>query len=202
MTRHVWFFTCLLMGAFALPLMGCDDEDDGQAAEIERRRRANARQSASKKKRKKAPKATVDYTKLPAKLQGADWSPLPDLSQRLRAARDPFKPYVDDLVVQPDPEPETGERLQTKIQEPPAGLQLIAIISGTAVHRAMVTDRNGMGHVLRPGDMVGDDVAYQVTRITRNEVVFKPIQSPTAEKKLEDVRKPLRSQEELEELLK
>jgi hypothetical protein len=202
MTRHVWFFTCLLTGALTLPVLGCDDGDSAQQAEARRRREARRKAASQKKKKKKKPKKAVDLSTLPPKLRSADWSPLPDLGRRLKDARDPFKPYVDDLVVQPDPEPETGERLQTKIQEPPAGLQLIAIISGTAVHRAMVTDKNGMGHVLRPGDMVGDEVAYQVSRITRNEVLFKPIQSPTAEKKLEDVRKVLRSQEELEELLK
>lgn len=199
MTRNVWLFACLLS---VTPLMGCDDDDSDSAAMLaERRRRAEARKLKNKKKKKK-PKAEVDLSKLPAKLRTADWSAHPDLGRRLKDTRDPFKPYIDDLMVQPDPEPETGERLQTKIQEPPAGLQLIAIISGTAVHRAMVTDKNGMGHVLRPGDMVGDEIAYQVSRITRNEVLFKPIQSPTAEKKLEDVRKFLRSQEELEELLK
>lgn len=181
--------------AFTLPLMGCGDDEPTTNV------RGARRSKKKKKKRKGKAQQAVDLTRLPKKLQNADWSAPPKLARRIKDTRDPFKPYVDDLVVQPDPEPESGERLETKIQESPAGLQLIAIISGTAVHRAMVTDRNGVGHMLRPGDMVGDEIAYQVSRITRNEVLFKPIQSPTAEKKLEDVRKVLRSQEELEELL-
>ncbi|MGK0358441.1 MAG: hypothetical protein ACI9U2_000730 [Bradymonadia bacterium] len=195
MTRSVWIFTCLLMCASALPLMGCSED------EVVAKQRGRGSSKKAKKKAKVAA-AVVDMTRLPKKLQNANWDPLPDLARRIKYARDPFKPYIADLVVQQEPEPEVGERLSTKIQEPPAGLQLIAIISGTAVHRAMVTDANGVGHVLRPGDMVGDEVAYQVSRITRNEVLFKPIQSPTAEKKLEDVRKTLRSQEELQELMK
>ena len=194
MTRSLWLFTCLMMCATALPLMGCGDDE---VASAPRRRSAATSKSAKKKKA-----AGPDLSALPKKLQNADWSPLPDLARRIKNARDPFKPYVADLVVKQEPEPEIGERLSTKIQEPPAGLQLIAIISGTAVHRAMVTDSNGVGHILRPGDMVGDEVAYQVARITRNEVLFKPIQSPTAEKKLEDVRRTLRTQEELQELIK
>ena len=181
-----------MMCATAMPLMGCGDEDVSSAP-----RRRSATPAAAAKPKAAGP----DLPALPKKLQNADWSPLPDLAQRIKNARDPFKPYVADLIVKQEPEPEVGERLSTKIQEPPAGLQLIAIISGTAVHRAMVTDANGVGHILRPGDMVGDDVAYQVARITRNEVLFKPIQSPTAEKKLEDVRRVLLSQEELKEQL-
>ena len=176
------------------PLTGCGDDEPVV------QRRVTLKGGSKAKAVVKA--AGPDMTRLPKKLQNADWSPLPDLARRIKDTRDPFKPYIADLVVEQEPEPEIGERLSTKIQEAPAGLQLIAIISGTAVHRAMVTDANGVGHVLRPGDMVGDDVAYQVSRITRNEVLFKPIQSPTAEKKLEDVRKTLRSQEELQELMK
>lgn len=196
MTRSVWIFTCLLLCISAMPLMGCGDDEEPVV-----RRRAGAAAKTSKTAAKAKP-AGPDLSRLPKKLQNADWTPHPDLARRIKDARDPFKPYIADLVVEQEPEPEVGERLSTKIQEPPAGLQLIAIISGTAVHRAMVTDANGVGHVLRPGDMVGDEVAYQVSRITRNEVLFKPIQSPTAEKKLEDVRKILRSQEELQELMK
>lgn len=194
MTRAVWFFTSLITLSFTLPLVGCGGDEPVAMTR-------GSRSSKKKKKKKKKQGAQVDLSRLPKKLQNADWTPPPDLARRIKDTRDPFKPYVDDLIVKNEPEPESGERLETKIQEPPAGLQLIAIISGTAVHRAMVTDKNGVGHILRPGDMVGDEIAYQVARITRNEVLFKPIQSPTAEKKLEDVRKVLRSQEELEELL-
>lgn len=193
MTHAVWSFAFLMTIAFTLPGCGGDEPVANE--------RGSRRSKKSKKKKKKNAAQAVDLSRLPKKLQNADWTPPPDLARRIKNARDPFKLYVDDLVVIDEPEPESGERLETKIQEPPAGLQLIAIISGTAVHRAMVTDRNGVGHVLRPGDMVGDEVAYQIARITRNEVLFKPIQSPTAEKKLEDVRKILRSKEELEELL-
>lgn len=197
MARAVRFISLLSVVAIAAPLVGCGDDEP--VANVR-----GARSGAKKKPKKAAASAAdaVDLTSLPKKLQNADWTPPADLGRRIKDTRDPFKLYADDIIPR-DPEPDTPaeERLETKIQEPPAGLQLIAIISGTAVHRAMVTDKNGVGHILRPGDMVGDEIAYQVARITRNEVLFKPIQSPTAEKKLEDVRKVLRSQEELEELL-
>lgn len=148
----------------------------------------------------------VDVTVLPKKLQNLkpeDWAPVPDLARRLRDARDPFKPYVEDLVVPevpPVPLPDE-QRIDTKIPEPPGNLKLIGIITGKAVHEAMVVDSAGLGHTIRQGDMIGDDVPYRVVRITRNEVLFQPIQPPTAEVKLEEVRKFLLTQEELEEQL-
>ncbi|MCB9545921.1 MAG: hypothetical protein H6706_08655 [Myxococcales bacterium] len=194
--RHLLLLACASL--MALPAVGCGDDPPPQAP---RRRRAAAAAPAST-----AGAVVADEARLPKKLRGltaADWAAVPDLAKRLRDARDPFRPYVEDLVVVDRP-PEImpdEQRLETKIQEPPANLKLIAIITGTAVHRAMVNDSNGLGHVIRPGDMVGDEIPYRVARITRNEVLFQPIQPPTAEKKLEDVRKALLTQEELEEQL-
>ncbi|MEZ4467886.1 MAG: hypothetical protein R3F43_26455 [bacterium] len=195
--RHLLLIACA--ASLGLPVLGCGDDPPPQAP---RRRRAAAAAPTSA-----GAAAAVDQSRLPKKLRGLtaeDWAPAPDLARRLRDARDPFKPYVEDLVVVDRP-PEVPlpdeQRLETKIQEPPANLKLLAIITGTAVHRAMVADSSGLGHVIRPGDMVGDEIPYRVARITRNEVLFQPIQPPTAEKKLEDVRKALLTQEELEEQL-
>jgi len=191
--------TLLLLGLMA-GLAGCGDDPPAQQQQRPgRRARAAAVVSGPAV-------AAVDLTRVPKKLQNlqaSDWAAAPDLARRLRDARDPFKPFVEDLVVveKPPVVPVDEVRLETKIQESPGSLTLIAIITGTPVHEAMVTDRNGFGHTIRQGDMVGDEIPYRVARITRNEVLFQPIQPPTAENKLEDVRKALLTQDELEELL-
>ena len=187
----------LIMLTLSGSVAACGDDPPPQAS----RRRAAAKPAAAA-----ATTEAVNSAALPKKLQNLkaeDWAPVLDLVRRLRDVRDPFKPFIDDLVV-PDvpPAPLPDEkRLETKVPEPPGTLTLIGIITGKAVHEAMVVDSNGLGHTIRQGDMVGNDVPYRVVRITRNEVLFQPIQPPTAENKLEEVRKFLLTQDELEEQL-
>ena len=64
----------------------------------------------------------------------------------------------------------------------------------------MVTDGQNLGHLVRVGDVVGQKVPMRVVRITRNEVLFRPLQASVDDQPVEDVRKVLLTQEELEEL--
>ena len=85
--------------------------------------------------------------------------------------------------------------------EEASSFDLIAILTGTSVHKAMLRDNHGTGHVVRAGDVVGKS-PYRITRITRNEVVMKPLQPPVpGQAAPQEIVKRLVSDEELQELL-
>lgn len=191
----LWALGALLALGSPVVLAGCG----GDAETGSRQRGAGA--AARKRKPAKAA-AAVSMDKVPEKLKNVDWDTTVDLTAALREERDPFQPYVDDLVKKPT-EGE-GEELQRKtgsiIDSEVPELQLIAIITGTAVSKAMVTDSQSLGHLVRVGDVVGQKVPMRVVRITRNEVLFRPLQATVDDQPVEDVRKVLLTQEELEEL--
>lgn len=148
----------------------------------------------------------VDTTKLPPKLRDIDWSKGDDLSTSMRETRDPFAPYVDDIVIEKQAEGEGEAAAVTQIKSivsdtPVEAMQLIAIITGGAVHKAMVTDQGGKGHIVRPGDIVGKEPPMRVVRVTRNEVLFRALEVEPDQEKPREVQKALLSQEELQELL-
>lgn len=179
----------------AVPLAACG----GDAPTSSRPRRAKTK---TKKKKGPAP-GEIDQSKIPPKLRNIDWKKIDgeaiDLS---RGIRDPFEPHVDDLLkgIEEGAGGEDGELL-APIPEPVGGLALIAIITGTAVHKAMVVDKEGVGHIVRAGEIVGKP-PMRIVRITRNEVLFKALTPPeNPEEKEEEVRKVLLTQAELEELL-
>ncbi len=160
--------------------------------------------AAARKKAAAAGKAAggADEIAVPERFKNANWASAQDLTVTLREERDPFSQYVDDLVKKPDvvesgeQQRQTGSIIDSEVPE----LKLMAIITGTAVAKAMVTDSRGLGHVVRVGDVVGDKVPMRVARITRNEVLFQPLQATVDEQPVEEVRKVLLTQEELEEL--
>ena len=70
-------------------------------------------------------------------------------------------------------------------------------------HEAMVIDSNGLGHVVRAGEIIGKP-PMRVARITRNEVLFQSLTPPAEDADIKskgEVRKVLLTQAELEELL-
>ena len=142
---------------------------------------------------------------IPEKLKSMDWNAKDDLDRDLRDTRDPFQLYVDDLRPKAEvpgaTRPEDSACQGALCEEEAAGLNLIAIITGTAVHKAMLVDHRGTGYMVRAGDVVGK-LPFRITRITRNEVVMKPLQPPVAgQPPPQEVVKRLVSQEELQELL-
>ena len=194
---------CGLMAVgVSLPLSGCGEEEQTVT------RRGSGRRSRRKPRKKVADQPAIDESKLPPKLRGLkpkDWEIPGDVAVGLREGRDPFQAKLADLIeTKVETEAEGRKRrfeLGIKVPVPVESLHLVAVITGTGVPTAMVKDGLGLGHVVRPGDVVGDSVPYRVTRITRNQVVFKPLQAPDGEEKLKDVSKVLLTQEELEELL-
>lgn len=150
--------------------------------------------------------AKDDFSKLdvPEKLKRVDWNAKDDLDRDLRDTRDPFQIYLDDVRPKTEGTAEGGQEnpCSGELCEADAGgLTLIAIITGTAVHKAMVVDSLGVGHMVRAGDVVGKS-PYRITRITRNEVVMKPLQPAVAGQAApQEIVKRLVSQEELQELL-
>lgn len=199
--RSVHLLAMLLALGFSVPIVGCGGDDAPAATR-------GARNSKKKKKKKKATAkdaaASVDLSKLPPKLRNVDWGATDDLAAAMRETRDPFAPYVEDLLVQEDGSQGTegAPKIQSAIADTPVeALQLIAIITGGAVHKAMVTDNRGLGHIVRPGDIVGAEPPMRVVRITRNEIMFRALEVAPDEEKPKEVRKVLLSQEELQELL-
>ena len=184
--------------ASAVTLMGCGDDPP---------KAPSRRRSKSKKKKKKEAKG-IDLSKLPPKLRNIDWTADSSIARSDKRSRDPFRPFVDDIVAQMEAANqlaanETAARANKRrvgafnVEE----LKLMAIVTGTAVPNAMLTDPSGLGHVIRAGDVVGRDVPYRVTRITRNEVVFRPLQPPTDKNQPTEIRKALLSRPELEEII-
>ncbi|MCA9558903.1 MAG: hypothetical protein KC583_10105 [Myxococcales bacterium] len=191
----LWALGALLALGSPVVLAGC-----GGDAETGSRQRGAG--TAARKRKPAAAAAAVSMDKVPEKLKNVEWDTTADLTAALREERDPFQPYVDDLVKKPEAaedaelQRKTGSIIDSEVPE----LQLIAIITGTAVSKAMVTDSQNLGHLVRVGDVVGQKVPMRVVRITRNEVLFRPLQATVDDQPVEDVRKVLLTQEELEEL--
>lgn len=200
MQSRVYLLMACFCMLFTLPLSGCGEDEEVMT------RRPSARKG--RKRRRKSKKsmgpAVLDTSRLPAKLRNVDWKA--ELSkERRRESRDPFVPFVDDLIVGVPTEldgPKTSTTLRPIDLYDVDELQLIAIITGTALHKAMVTDPTGLGHIVREGDVVGRGTPMRVQRITRNEVLFKPLKAPSEQdNQPKELRKVLLTQEELEELL-
>ena len=194
-------FKCFLLLFFLLgtsvPLMGCGD--DGSSNQRRRSRRV--------KKKRKVPITTevaaIDESKLPPKLRNIDWNKKIKFSAGTDKSRDPFARHLEDLALQSE---EGGQQPVTQIRSAIGSssvdeLSLIAIISGTAAPKAMLTDSSGVGHIVKIGDVVGASPPMRLARITRNEVLFRALEKKPDQTKPIEVRKALLTQNELQELL-
>ncbi|MBU0552250.1 pilus assembly protein PilP [Myxococcota bacterium] len=196
--RKIYLLASLVAFSGAVFTSGCGDD----APSVTR--------SRVTKKAKKATKSsgapTLDLSNLPEKLRKADWSAPTRVNQN-QELRDPFMPSVGDLLgVKPEDNDERGGKKDDnrkksnvylsnfEVQE----MALIGIITGGAVNKAMLTDPSGVGHIVRTGQVVGR-TPMRVSRITRNEVVFRPLSNDKNAGK--EVQKVLLSQEELAEVL-
>ncbi|MBI4609144.1 MAG: pilus assembly protein PilP [Candidatus Rokubacteria bacterium] len=95
--------------------------------------------------------------------------PLPAIAYQARGRRDPFRPPVTEVQEKGGP---TG--LQT------ASLKLVGIVQGRDSLLALVESADGLGYILRPGDLIGDG---RVAEIGPDSVTFtvpgRPGQPPT-----------------------
>jgi len=188
----------LLVGFF---VTGCEDDPPPMRSGGRAPEPPAAAKPAGGTGAESAPNAELD---VPEKLKTIDWNAKDDLDRDLRDTRDPFRLFVDDL--RPRSEGAAAAAAENPCTGPlcaeeAASFRLVAIITGTAVHKAMLIDSNRMGHMVRAGDVVGRS-PYRITRITRNEVVMKPLQPSLAgQPAVQEVVKRLVSQEELQELI-
>lgn len=206
MARHTTTGLRLAAAAWLVTAAACDDGESSQGLYRGGGSTAAATPEAAGSAPPSAPTLDPEIanaTNIPEKLKTVDWNQKDDLERDLRDTRDPFQVYVDDLKPRT---PGQGEEKPGGYQcsgpcDEASSLDLIAIITGTSVHKAMLKDSKGVGHMVRAGDVVGKD-PYRITRITRNEVVLKPLQpvQPGSAPPPELVKR-LVSQEELQELL-
>lgn len=185
----------VILALSLLWMPGCDDASTGGG-----RGRARGR-GAGAKAAKKA-EAVNKVTSLPG-IRVVDWDKEDDLSKANSKVnfefRDPFQVFYEDEVIEElKPTGPVISRDDVSVDVLPAQLRLTAIITGTAVHKAMVTDGHGDGHIVRRGDIVSSEKPHRIIRITSNEVVFKPLQPPEPGAEPEFLIKRLWSEQELE----
>jgi type IV pilus assembly protein PilP len=75
--------------------------------------------------------------------------------------RDPFRDFVSIFIVDP-PELDRGGRDVTMADTGIDEMRLIGVVTGSANARAMLVDREGIGHVVRRGDYLGRSEVVQV----------------------------------------
>ncbi len=75
--------------------------------------------------------------------------------------RDPFRSFESMFIVDP-PELDRGGRDVTMPDTGIDEMRLIGVVTGTANPRAMIIDRDGVGHVVRRGDYIGRSEVVQV----------------------------------------
>ncbi len=91
------------------------------------------------------------------------------------SGRDPFRSYIRDFAVSTGEEDEGMDQIRTHLERfDLSELRPIAIITGTPVPKAMVTDPSGMGHVIQPGTRLGRR-GGKVVRISTNAIVVRHV---------------------------
>jgi len=75
--------------------------------------------------------------------------------------RDPFRSFEEMFVVEP-PELDRGGRDVTMPETAIEEMRLIGVVTGFATPRAMIIDREGVGHSVRRGDYIGRSEVVQV----------------------------------------
>ncbi|MCA9609327.1 MAG: pilus assembly protein PilP [Myxococcales bacterium] len=75
--------------------------------------------------------------------------------------RDPFRSFESMFIVDP-PELDRGGRDVTMPDTGIDEMRLIGVVTGFANPRAMIIDRDGVGHVVRRGDYIGRSEVVQV----------------------------------------
>ena len=191
----------LVLGA---GVTGCGDDGE-QSQSIANR--PKKKKKKKKKKGQKARKATAasaeDLQRVPPRFKEISWEEQAKITFDDVEIRDPFHPFVDDLRVEALEEKEQKiTELATAIDGAEVGeIKLTTLLTGTAPHKAMVKDGRGMGHVLVVGDIVGRRPPMRVVRITRNELILRPLEKLAGDTASADIVLELRTQEELREQL-
>ena len=181
-----------LFGGLLLSLSACGDDPPARSstrgipAHLRRGGGTSAAAGAGAGAAAATTAASASPAALPEKLrrqellEASGWSS----SEAVRAAlegnlRDPFLPDLPELQLKQDVRADRAEierRLRVTLPLSPRELELQAVITGTAVHQAMLSDSSGLGHFVRVGDIIGKSPDFvRVAQITSTEVVFEPI---------------------------
>ncbi|TXD34357.1 pilus assembly protein PilP [Lujinxingia vulgaris] len=162
--RRLWIIAALIaISAPSMVACGGDDTASGVPPELLERR----------KKRAERQKQAEDSPAAEAELQVAAFDPAeeyqrPDYPVR----RNPFQPDLDVLQPEPAAVDDSVRPLEPLEEFPLSSLNLVAVISETAVPRAMFVDPNGLGHFVKEGDRIGRNSG--VVRVIRdNEVEIR-----------------------------
>ena len=91
------------------------------------------------------------------------------------SGRDPFRSYLREFAITEVGREDPIEKIRTHLERFDLNeLTPMAIITGTAVPKAMVTDPSGMGHVIQPGTRLGRR-GGKVVRISTNSIVIRHV---------------------------
>jgi Tfp pilus assembly protein PilP len=167
----------LLIGALALPALRCG----GSSAPTSPPKTEPNKVAAAKKAAAEA-KAEAQPDLLP----NPKWdvlkeffftyadTPLPSVKNAFWSNMDKYMPRIDDEPVQTKPEEDTEEAAEiTPLEKyPPEDYQLVMIIAGTAVPKAIMIDPDNRRHVVRKDNRLGNRNGV-VDEITEFEVVVK-----------------------------
>ena len=156
-------FFLLVLGAGSL-CTGCMGDDDDQSYRVVRK--------SSKKRQAKAQAKKDAAAKADDKKAVFSYSPI--------GKRDPFKSYISVLVKDPDgtKNDEVSPTEEYELDQ----YQLTGLLSGTSQPRALVSDPQGRGHVIKIGTRLGRN-GGRVTRISNNTVeVIEEFRAPTGER--------------------
>ena len=197
--RHI---RCLLIALLGLSvgLMGCG-EDRAPTRGAGPRTAGPAKKKKKKKKRKKKGKQKAASTG--PRLRATDWDKEDDLTRTNVESRDPFVVFMEEEERKPAETLKPVIEVEGALGDYTVGqLDLAAIITGTAIHKALMVDPTGEGHVLRRGDIISRADPMRVIRISNNEVVFKPLQPPTPGTAPDFVIKRLWTEQELDAFMR
>lgn len=195
--------TLLFLG-LATPVVttGCGDDEKSSGKKAKKKKKKKRAKKGKRRRRRSKKKGNDGVVARPANYKYRDWeAPGPDAL--MENTRDPFRVYVEELQPPKPPIAPTTE----PVQEGPLSryeldrYTLKAIITATALPKAMVTDPSGEGHIVRVNDIIGKERPFRLIRIKRNELVFKSLQ-PDAEGNEVITSRSLWSQEEAGELFR
>ncbi|RAL20951.1 hypothetical protein DL240_14870 [Lujinxingia litoralis] len=165
--RRWWIVAALVV--LSVPTLGACGGDQATGIPPEVLERQKRRQQRAEKAQEASPGAAAgaDSAQLAAFDPAEDYQ-RPDYPVR----RNPFQPDLD--VMQPEPATvdDSVRPLEPLEEFPLSSLNLVAVISETAVPRAMFVDPNGLGHFVKEGDRIGRNSG--VVRVIRdNEVEIR-----------------------------
>lgn len=204
--RRWWPLLCLTLGA-PVALTACGGDDEGSGVEPppligEGPARPSKKKAKKKRVTRRRGKDPLAGLTIPSPYVPVQWDRGNDLD--LPETRDPFRIYLEELQPKEDT---AGELPEGIVLEGALSryefnrYELKAIITATALPKAMITDPEGEGHIVRVGDIIGKDRPFRLIRIRRNELIFKSLQ-PDAEGNEVITSRSLWTEEEAGELFR